>query len=219
MIGDIFMLKAMAELGASRMLMIFGLQPFFLGIGGYFFFNQSFSLLNLAGLICMSLCLYTISLESYKKSGSWQLNGLTAGLIAILLDGVGILLTRFGFENNKGISPIEVNAIRCVGAVLGFFIIYFFKQKIEFKPTWKKFSSKEKTRIIIGSLLGTFFSLILYLTAVSRGKLSIVSSVTVTGPMFAAIFESIRMKRLPNKYVLLAFLFFASGFFIFYSIS
>jgi drug/metabolite transporter (DMT)-like permease len=219
MIGDIFMLRAMAELGASRMLMIFGLQPFFLGIGGYFFFNQNFSLLNIAGLICMSLCLYTISLESYKKSGSWQLNGLTAGLIAILLDGCGIFLTRFAFENEKGISPIEVNAIRCFGAVIGFFIIYFFKEKIHFKPTWKKFTKKEKIRIVIGSLLGTYFSLMLYLTAVSRGKLSIVSSVTVTGPMFAAVFEAIRLKRFPNGYVLLSFVFFASGFYIFYSIS
>ena len=219
MIGDIFMLNAMAELGASRMLMIFGLQPFFLGIGGYIFFNQNFSLMNLAGLICMSLCLFTISLESYKKSGSWQINGLLAGLVAILLDGCGILLTRYGFENDKGISPIEVNAIRCLGAIIGFFIIYFFKEKISFRPTWKKFSKKEKIRIVIGSLLGTFFSLILYLTAVSRGKLSIVSSVTVTGPMFAASFESIRQRRLPNAYVLLAFIFFVSGFFIFYSIS
>ncbi len=42
MIGDIFMLHAMKDLGASRMLMIFGLQPFFLGIGGYFLFNQTF---------------------------------------------------------------------------------------------------------------------------------------------------------------------------------
>ena len=126
MVGDIFMLRAMAELGASRMLMIFGLQPFFLGIGGYFLFNQSFSLLNLVGLIFMSLCLYTISLENYKRSGTWQFNGLFAGLIAILLDAIGIFLTRFSFEKSQGISPIEVNAIRCIGAILGFFFIYFF---------------------------------------------------------------------------------------------
>jgi drug/metabolite transporter (DMT)-like permease len=219
MIGDIFMLKAMAELGASRMLMIFGLQPFFLGIGGYFFFHQNFSLLNLAGLICMSLCLYTISFENYKRSGTWQINGLLAGLIAILLDGVGIFLTRFSFENTKGISPVEVNVIRCLGAIIGFFIIYFFKEKIEFKPTWTKFNKIEKRKIIFGSLLGTFFSLMLYLTAVSRGKLSIVSSVTVTGPMFAAMFESFRSKKLPNRFVILSFIFFISGFFIFFNIS
>ncbi len=219
MIGDIFMLKAMARLGASRMLMIFGLQPFLLGIGGYFFFQQHFSLFNLLGLVFMTLCLYTISLEHFKKNGSWQLDGLIAGLIAIVLDGVGIFLTRFAFENSKGISAIEVNAIRCVGAVIGFLLIYFFKEKITFTSTWKKFKRDEKIRIVLGSLLGTFFSLILYLTAVSRGKLSIISAVTVTGPMFASVFESVRYKRLPNVYTVIAFLFFLSGFFIFYKIS
>ncbi|MBC7538402.1 MAG: DMT family transporter [Bacteriovorax sp.] len=219
MIGDIFMLKAMATLGASRMLMIFGLQPFFLGIGGYFFFHQHFSLYNLLGLVFMTLCLFTISLEYFKKSGTWQLDGLIAGLIAILFDGVGIFLTRFGFEDSKGISAIEVNAIRCVGAIIGFILIYFLKEKITFKPIWKSFTRDEKIRIVIGSLLGTFVSLILYLTAISRGKLSIVSAVTVTGPMFASVFESVRYKKWPSSYTVIAFIFFLTGFFIFYKIS
>lgn len=219
MIGDIFMLKAMAELGASRMLMIFGLQPFFLGIGGYFFFHQSFSMLNFIGVLSMSLCIFIISLENYKKSGTWQINGLIAGLVAILLDGIGIFLTRFGFENSIGISPIEVNVIRCGGAILGFFAIYFLREKIVFFPVWTKFSKSEKRKIIFGSLGGTFISLLLYLTAVSRGKLSVVSSVTVTGPMFATLFEFIRTKKPPTLYLAFSFLFFISGFFIFYKIS
>lgn len=219
MIGDIFMLKAMTLLGASRMLMIFGLQPFLLGIGGYFFFQQSFSLLNLLGLLFMTLCLFTISLEHFKKNGSWQLEGLIAGLIAICLDAIGIFLTRYGFEETKGISSVEVNAIRCTGAVIGFLFIYFFKEKISFNPTWKSFTKSEKKRIVIGSLLGTFVSLILYLTAVSKGKLSIISAVSVTGPMFASVFECIRYQKLPNSYTIISFLFFLSGFFIFYRIS
>jgi drug/metabolite transporter (DMT)-like permease len=161
----------------------------------------------------MTLCLFTISLEYFKKSGSWQLDGMIAGLIAILLDGVGIFLTRFSFEDTKGISAIEVNAI------IGFVIIYLFKERISFRPTWKSFTRDEKIRIVLGSLLGTFVSLILYLTAISRGKLSIVSAVTVTGPMFASVFESVRYKRWPSLYTFIAFIFFAAGFFIFYKIS
>ena len=219
MIGDIFMLKAMAELGASRMLMIFGLQPFFLGIGGYFLFNQSFSFFNFLGVLFMSLCIFTIRLENYKKSGSWQITGLLAGLAAIVLDGIGILLTRFGFENSKGISPIEVNFIRCIGAILTFFFIYFYKDRIRFRPVWRKLNLTEKRKIMIGSLAGTYISLILYLTAVSKGKLSVVSSVTVTGPMFATLFEYIRTRKRPSFFLVLSFVFFLSGFVVFYKIS
>jgi drug/metabolite transporter (DMT)-like permease len=221
MIGDIFMLHAMKDLGASRMLMIFGLQPFFLGIGGYFLFAQAFSVMNFIGVVFMLCCLYTISLESYKKSGHWQLRGMVLGIIAMLLDAIGILLTRYGFDTTPGISSAQVNAIRCVGAVVAFFIInytFYNKKKpehVEFKPTWKKLTKNEKIRIIIGSLGGTYFSLMLYLTAVSRGQLSVISSVTVTGPMFAGIFECVRDRKFPSLYLFVAFIFFFGGFFIF----
>ncbi|MBY0416198.1 MAG: DMT family transporter [Bdellovibrionales bacterium] len=221
MIGDIFMLHAMKDLGASRMLMIFGLQPFFLGIGAYFLFGQAFSLLNFIGVIFMLCCLYTISLESYKKNGSWQLRGMLLGLIAILLDAIGILLTRYGFDTTPGIASPQVNVIRCTGAILGFFFInYFYYPKTErahFQPSWGNLSKNEKIKIIIGSLAGTYFSLMLYLTAVSRGQLSVISSVSVTGPMFAGIFECVRSRKLPSLYLFVAFIFFIGGFIIFSS--
>jgi uncharacterized membrane protein len=220
MIGDIFMLHAMKDLGASRMLMIFGLQPFFLGLGGYFLFHQSFSFINFIGVIFMLCCLYTISLESYKKSGSWQLRGMLLGLIAILLDAVGILMTRYGFDATPGITSAQVNGIRCIGAVVGFFLINYFyypkNEQVHFKFEWKKLNSREKFKIVLGSILGTFCSLMLYLVAVSRGQLSVISSVSVTGPMFAAIFECFRSKKLPSIYLLVAFIFFIGGFLIFY---
>ncbi|NOT79212.1 MAG: DMT family transporter [Bacteriovoracaceae bacterium] len=219
MIADIFMLHAMKDLGAARMLMIFGLQPFFLGLGSYFLFNQSFSLLNFLGVLLMLCCLYTISLESYKKNGSWQLRGMLFGLVAIFLDGIGVLLTRYGFDQTETISSAQVNAVRCVGAILGFVIINYFihkkKERLSFIPTWKKLTKNEKYRIILGSLGGTYFSLMLYLTAVSKGQLSVISSVTITGPMFAAFFECIKSKRWPSTYLFIAFIFFISGFLVF----
>ena len=219
MIGDIFMLHAMKDLGASRMLMIFGLQPFFLGIGGYFFFNQSFSIKIVAGVLLMLCCLYIISLESYKKNGSWQIRGMLAGLIAILLDAAGVLMTRFGFDSTVGISSAQVNAIRCVGAMLGFLLINLIYTKkpnrLKFNPTWKNLSKAEKIRIVLGSLGGTYLSLILYLTAISKGQLSVISSVSVTGPMFAGLFECMINKKLPSIYLIIALIFFIGGFFIF----
>ncbi len=219
MIGDIFMLHAMKDLGASRMLMIFGLQPFFLGIGGYFLFNQNFSLINFVGVIFMLCCLYTISLESYKKNGSWQLRGMILGLIAILLDAIGILLTRYGFDTTPGITSVQVNGMRCIGAVAGFYLVnylyYSKKEQVHFIPELKKLSRNEKTKLIIGSLGGTYFSLMLYLHAVSKGQLSVISSVSVTGPMFAGIFECVRYKKYPSIYLIIAFIFFIGGFLIF----
>lgn len=219
MIGDIFMLHAMKDLGASRMLMFFGLQPFFLGIGAYFLFDQKFSWLNFLGVIFMVCCLYTISLEGFKKNGTWHFKGLVYGLIAILLDAIGVLMTRYGFNESQGISSVQVNAIRCFGAILGFLVINFFynkkKDQITLNPTWNNLSKAEKVKLFIGSLGGTYFSLMLYLTAVSKGQLSVISSVSVTGPMFASAFECVRSRKWPSKYLLIAFIFFICGFAIF----
>ena len=221
MIGDIFMLHAMRDLGASRMLMIFGLQPFVLGVAGYFLFQQSFSALNFLGVVLMLACLYTISLESYKRSGHWHLRGMVLGLIAVLLDAVGVLLTRYGFDSTAGITSLQVNAIRCVGAVLAFVLLnqFYYKksERVVFLPVFRTFSKNEKWRIFIAALGGTYLSLMLYLTAVSRGQLSVVSSVTITGPMFAGLFECVRARRYPSGYLILAFAFFIGGFFIFSS--
>ncbi len=219
MIADIFMLHTMRDLGASRMLMIFGLQPFFLGIGGYFLFDQKFSTYNFLGVVLMLCCLYTISLESYKKHGHWHLRGMLFGLVAILLDGIGILMTRFGFNETTDISSAQVNAIRCIGAIIGFIIINFFftkkEERLKVNPTWNQFTRNEKIRIIFGSLGGTYFSLMLYLTAISKGQLSVISSVTITGPMFAGIFECVKAKKWPSKYLFIAFFFFIGGFLVF----
>ena len=187
MIGDMYMLQAMKELGAARMLMIFGLQPFFLGISAKYLFQQHFSAWNFLGVIMMLGCLYTISFESYRKNGSWQIKGLTFGLIAVILDGLGILLTRTGFESTQGITSLQVNLIRCTGACLGFYFYHLFIQKIPLKPIFSELTLPKKTKLLIGSIGGTYLSLMLYLTAISKGQLSVVSSVTVTGPMFTQL--------------------------------
>ena len=74
-------------------------------------------------------------------------------------------------------------------------------------------------RIILGSLAGTYLSLLLYLTAVSRGKLGVISAVTVTGPMFAGLFECFRSKKWPTPYLLIALIFFGGGFIVFFNFS
>jgi drug/metabolite transporter (DMT)-like permease len=219
MIGDFFMLKAMTELGAARMLMIFGLQPFLLGIGAYVFFNQNVSPLSVLGVMAMILCLFTLSLERFKSTGHWQVRGLIHGLVAILLDAIGVLLTRWSFDHGivagLPITSIQVNFIRCLGAVAGFGLYHVFVARIQIVRPFLRQTRWDRAKIILASLGGTYFSLMLYLTAISKGTLSTVSAVTITGPLFAALIECIVKKSWPSWYLLIAFTFFALGFGIF----
>ncbi len=214
MVGDMFLLKAFTLIGPSRTLMIFGFQPIILGLSSLFLFNQGFPLYRLFAVVCMILCLFTFSLENYRKNKHWQMGGLLAGLMGVLLDACGILMTRQAFEMTPEMSPILGNWIRCMGALFGFALVHFFYRRIHFKRDLIKWPKKTQTKIILASLAGTYFSLMLYLTALKSGHLASISAIAITSPTFAALFECIKNKRWPTKYLLTGLVFFITGFLI-----
>lgn len=215
MLGDYFMLRSMADIGASRMLMIFGIQPFLLAIGSYYLLGQPFTLFIFFGMISMVLCLFVFSLENYRKSGHWHLEGLIFGLCAVLFDAAGLLLTRYSFDQTPGIEPIQANFIRCLGAVSAFIIFYILVKPIAVIAPFKSLVKSDRVKLLVASLAGTYISLLFYLTAVSKGQLSVVSSVAVTGPLFAAIIECFIQKRRPNIYLFFGTILFLIGFMLF----
>ncbi len=216
MIGDTFMLKAMKELGAAPMLMIFGLQPFFLGVAGHFLFHQSFRPNLIVGMLFMVACIYTLGFIKLKNAPSIHGGkGILFGLLATLLDGVGLILSRYSFDQTPGLSSIEANTLRSFGALGGFFVYHWFIKKIPIYSTLKALPLRKKGKILLGSILGTYISLILYLTAISKGQLSVVTSITLTGPLFAGILECLMARRWPHWTLYLSFVFFVLGFLAF----
>src|SRR5690606_26087846 len=75
-------------------------------------------------------------------------------------------------------------------------------------------SARARWGIFIGSFFGTFLSLTLYFKAVQTGHLASVTSVAITAPFFATLFECLYHKKLPSKYLLLALAQFVVGFYI-----
>jgi len=214
MIADIFMLKAMSFIGASRMLMFFGLQPFILGLTSYLFFQQQFYAHHFYGLISIIFCIAIISFENFKRDGHFNLEGVKFGVIAVTLDAFGVLLTRYGFDHTPGISPITGNAYRCLGAIAMLTCMQLVYKKFDFKSNWLKLSRLDQIKISFGASLGVYFALMFYLTAISRGNLALVSSVVIAAPMFAAFFECLRARKWPSLYLLLSFTFFITGYFL-----
>jgi drug/metabolite transporter (DMT)-like permease len=214
-IGDFLMLSAMKEIGGSRMVMLFGLTPFLTGIGSSIFFNSNLKMQSWIGVFFMVLCLIFLSLEQYKKSGHWHFKGILFGISAVLLDSIGLILTKSIYIEYPQINTIYVNFYRLIGALIGFLIIQTFIKPINIKQTFLDLSFNIKRKAIISSLLGTYFSLLLFLKAVSLGHLSVVSSVAGTGPLFAKIFECVEEKKLPHVYWFISFGFMIIGFYFF----
>jgi len=210
LVADVFLLKAFLLLGPGRSLVLFGFQPLFIGITAYYLFGQTMTLMQLVSIFFLLACLFVFSLENKRMYKSWGIKGLAFALIAIILDGVGLLLSKAGFEASQT-HFIQANMIRSVGAFVGFYILSFF---ISFPLvfTYKKLSLKEKYIISIGCFFGTFLALSLYMWAIDIGHLASLTAITVTSPFMAAALEAVINKKMPSKYFFVAFLFFIIGF-------
>lgn len=208
-IGDIFLIKAFSLIGPGRTMVLFGFHPLVVGSISYFAFDQELPMSKLYGIIFFILCLITFSVENFRKNKSWEFGGLLFALAGMIFDAVGVTITRKAFDLS-GISAIEGNFYRCLGALASFIVIsrflpfHFFKGLKEMKLTSKAYVS-------FGAFVGTYLALSFYLEAIKVAHLASVSAISITSVIFASIFESIFNKSWPGRYLFVALIFFGIG--------
>src|SRR5690606_9280032 len=122
-IGDLFLIRAFVTLGPGRTLVLFSFEPLLLGLYGYFFLGQLFTLNQSLAVICMICCVYIFMLERNNLIGSWDLRSFTWAFLGIALDSVGVMLTRTAYELDPSLETFQVNLIRCIGAIFGFILL------------------------------------------------------------------------------------------------
>lgn len=205
-IGDIFLLKAMATLGSGRVLLLFGFQPLLIGIYSFFFLGQDFSLGRAVAVLLLILCTLSFSLESLKQKGHWESKGLCFAFLGIVLDMLGLLLTRESFERAPDLSPFVANTIRTAAACAGFLLWIGFERsrKVELKTALGSLSKAEWRGALLTCFVGTFISLSLYLYAVKLGHLATISAIAGTSPLFATLIESFLGRRPFSRYLLIS---------------
>jgi drug/metabolite transporter (DMT)-like permease len=224
-VGDLFLLDAFIRIGVSRTLMLYGFQPLLLGLTGLLLFDQSFDSRRLIAIVFLIGCLVVFSLEKYRESKSWEIRGLFMAIVGVSMDSAGVVLTRIAFESSPHTQPLEGHLIRCVGALAAYVLIAAFihgrrylSGSAERTPViglftnFLRFDGKSRALILLGCFAGTYLSLCLYLTAIQIGHLASISAIAITGPMFAALLESLLNKKRPSKYLGIAFCFFIAGF-------
>ncbi len=212
-LGDIFLFRTFTTLGPARSLVLYSFQPLMLGIYGFFFLNQVFSLNQTLAVICMIICIFIFMIERNKLTGSWDLKSFIWAFLGITLDAIGIMLTRQGYELNPGLETFQVNAIRCMGAITGFILIKPNSYFTVAKEVWSL--RKREISLLLGAcFVGCFLSLTLYLTALKFAHVGTLTAIAITGPVWVSILECLYHKKMPNSYLLGAFGFFITGFYL-----
>ncbi len=211
--GDIFLFKAFTTLGPGRTLVMFSFEPLMLGLYGYFFLNQVFTVNQTLSVFCMVICIYIFMLERSKLTGNWDIRSFLWAFTGITLDAVGVMMTRSAYEISPGLETFQVNVIRCAGALFGFLLVAP-KIYLQFPKDIWNFGYRDKIIIIGASIGGCFISLALYLAALKYAHVGTLTAISITGPVWVAMLESIYYKRWPNRYLVSAFVFFLMGFYL-----
>lgn len=209
-LGDIFLLQSFKQIGIGRTMMLFSFQPLVVGLLSYFFLAQTMDWNKTWSILFFILCVFIISIESFKAQGKWHVSGILMALAGLTLDALGILITRSVFDHNLEIHPLTSNFYRTIGALLFFFILNFFKPIGPIKH-FLSLNKKEKILAMLAPLLGTYLSLGLFLMAVQTGSLATISGIAITGTIFSTLFECVIQKKYPSKYFYLSFIFFLIG--------
>ncbi len=216
MIGDLFLFHAYIRIGTARTLMIFGFSPIFLGFASSIVFGEVFPLVKLLAVISLMICLFIFSFEKFRKSGHWEMRGLAAGFCGVMLDACGLMLTKASYVQAAAsgfeLHPAMVNTIRCIGALCIFpFLSWGFPLKLPLVNGFLDLNKLDRQLVVLASFLGTFLALFLYLTAIKYGHIATVSAIVMMSPIVAALFECLRQKTWPNRYLLLGLVFFLIG--------
>lgn len=211
-IGDLFLFKAYTTLGAGRSLVLFSFQPLLLGLYGWIFLSQVLTLNQSIAVSCMIACLFVFLLERNKLTGSWDLRSFMWAFAGIFLDASGVMLTREAYEMSEGLDSMQVNLIRCAGALLGFLVIRP-KAFLTMFGDFVQMKKRETALIVIACICGTFISLSLYLSALKYAHMASLTAVAITGPVWVSILECLWEKKLPNRYLTAAFTLFVVGFY------
>jgi len=210
--GDLMLFKAFPTLGPGRTLVMFSFGPLLVGLYSFLFLNQIFTFNQTLAVICMIACVFIFMLEKKGLSGSWQLKSFSFAFLGILFDASGVILTRESYEYQADLHSFQVNIIRSLGAITGFILIRP-RGYLEFFRSTLSMESKDKLLLVGASIVGTFVSLSLYLAAVKHAHLGTLTSISITGPVWVSLIECIYYKRLPNFYLVSAFVFFLTGFY------
>lgn len=211
--GDLLLFRAFAQLGPGRTLMLFSFQPLFLGLYGWLSLGQGISPAQLSAVLCMVICLFIFVLERNRLLGHWDLRSFIWAFGGILLDAIGVMLTRSCYEFTPGLEAMQVNLIRCAGAIVGFVLLRPRSYPALLKD-FKTMPIKERALVVLASLCGTFLSLTLYLTALKHAHLASLTAVAITGPVWVSLLECAWAKKWPNRYQGFAFIFFILGFYL-----
>jgi drug/metabolite transporter (DMT)-like permease len=185
-LGDYFLFTSYNYLSAKIAMLIMSLAPPIATIFGVLLLHESFTWLNLVGMVLVlsGIAIVILKREEVDEKMTHGLNYPVKGLLLAFGgaagQGIGAVISKLGMGSY---DPFASSQIRTVAGILGFAFI------ISLTRNWKKFRSsivhqKALKPLLVGSFFGPFLGVSLSLLAFQHTKVGIASTLIATVPVF-----------------------------------
>ncbi len=212
-IGDYFLFRGFQRIGSARTIMVFSLSPLLLTLEGLVLFHQGLNLGQGVAIFLMMACVWTLSFEKFRSEGHWEWKGIAFAFIGVVLDNIGIVLSRQAFDLSPGTSAFTANVIRCLGSVALLLVFALIKGEKVFLR-FGKLGWQDRSLVVFSAFMGSFLSLSCWLTALKIGHIGGLAGVGSFNPIAASLWEWLLLRRRPSSYLVAAMGLFLSGFFL-----
>ncbi len=206
-IADILIFKAFVDLGPRETMVIQTLSPLFSALFAYFFFTETLSILEIAGMLATIGGVAWVIMIEGKGGGKWEkvkVEGVVYAVLGAVGQSVGMILAKGGLES--GLHPVSANFLRMMSGVAG--LVLFAALRGQLIRDFAKMKDHRSFFLILsGALIGPVLGVILAMYAISLAPVGIATALMQTSPiMLLPVDRFIFKKQIPPQAVAATFL-------------
>ncbi len=210
-IGDTLLFMSLNMLGAGLSGIVTCIySPFIIGLS-VIILKESLSPIQIFGAALIVAAVFIATFERKQSNTTSQSSkpylGIILGIIAAASSAIGIVMIKPILD----VSPlIWATQIRLFGGIMTLVLVFLInsRRKILYMSLTK---AKKWSYTIIGSIIGTYFAMIVWLAGMKLTQASVASALNQTSTVFIFIFAFLMLKEPINKRRIVAILFAVAG--------
>jgi drug/metabolite transporter (DMT)-like permease len=195
-LGDLFLFKALAIIGARTSMLIMALVPPITAVIGFFLLSETIALRYGLGMALTLGGVATVILT--RESGTKQLKhpvrGIFYAFIGMVGQAVGLVLSKYGMGEYNAFSATQ---IRIIAGMLGYTLLMFhFRAWRQLMTAFSNIPAMKAATL--GSVFGPFVGVYLSLLAVQNTSTGIASTIMAIVPVLIIPFSVMLFKEKIN---------------------
>ena len=195
-VGDLFLFKALAIIGARTSMLVMALVPPVTAVMGYFLLSERISAGHCMGMAVTIAGVAVVILTREKKSKKFKhpVKGIVYACIGMCGQAVGLVLSKYGMGEYNAFSATQ---IRIIAGLIGFTVLIFhLKAWGQLLAAFKHKPAMSLTTI--GSVFGPFLGVYLSLLAIQNTSTGIATTIIAIVPVLIIPFSILLYKEKIN---------------------